>query len=206
MIKQKSGAQKRKQKVVSERLQCKGQQILESFGVVGRESGRKRSCKDAPDQEIANEVLDFNQSSPGNDIEVLNVKLVSNLIQVSDASDDGCKVVIQGSILTLMKQVYAPLNIIQVLILIMELLLYEALVARLQIRTKTLTLALFSLNFHVPGKYVARFIVVIKNILKNFPSMKQASSLYHLNCFFAVKPINRQPTNSLNLVKCCLCA
>ena len=52
-------------------------------------------------------------------------------------------------------------------ILTMELglLLYTALVARLQDRIMTLTSALSSLNFHLPYKYVARFIVVIKNQL-----------------------------------------
>ena len=92
--------------------------------------------------------------------------------------------------------------LIQVLIRTMKLLLHAALVARLQIRTMTLTLALSSLNFHLPCKYVARFIVVIKNI----PRIKQASSLYQLNRFFAIKGMNRQPTNSLSLLKCCLCA
>ena len=45
-----------------ERLQWKGQQRLESFGIyrlVDKESdSRKRSCEDTPDQETANEVLD----------------------------------------------------------------------------------------------------------------------------------------------------
>ena len=58
-----------------------------------------------------------------------------------------------------------------------------------QVLTITLTLALFSLNFHLYCKYVARFIVVIKNILKVFPRTKQASSLYHLNRFFAIKGV-----------------
>ena len=70
MIKHKSGAQKRKERVIRERLQCKGQQRLESFGIVGRESERKRSCEEASDQETANEVLNVSKSSPGNDIEV----------------------------------------------------------------------------------------------------------------------------------------
>ena len=56
MIKHKSGAQKRKERVIRERLQCKRQQKLESFGIIGRESERKRFCADAPDQETANEV------------------------------------------------------------------------------------------------------------------------------------------------------
>ena len=80
-------------------------------------------------------------------------------------------------------------HLCQMLILTIELLLYAALVARLQIRSKTLTLALFSLNFHLPCKYVARFIVVIKNIFKIFPKIKQASSLYHLHRFFVIKGI-----------------
>ena len=74
-----------------ERLQCKGQQKLKSFGIVGRESERKRSCEEATDQETANEVLNVSESSPGNDIEISNVNLVSNL---SDAGDDVSKVVI----------------------------------------------------------------------------------------------------------------
>ena len=81
----------------------------------------------------------------------------------------------------------------------MQLLLYAALAEKLQIRTMTLTWS--SLNFHLPCKYGARFIAVVKNILKIFPKMKQVSSLYHLNRFFAIKRINRQPTNSLNLLK-----
>ena len=52
MIKHKSGAQKREERVVRERLLKR----LESFGTVGRESERKRSGEDAPDQETANEV------------------------------------------------------------------------------------------------------------------------------------------------------
>ena len=88
MIKHKSGVQKRKQRVIRERLRCKGQQRLESFGIVGRESERKRSCEDALDQEIANKVLNVSESGPGNDIEVSNVNSVSN------ASDDVSKVVI----------------------------------------------------------------------------------------------------------------
>ena len=88
------------------------------------------------------------------------------------------------------------------LILTMELLLYAALVTILQIRTKTLTVVLSSLNFHLPCKYVAQFIVVIKNILKIFPRMKQASWLYRLKRFFAIKGINRQLTSSLNLGYC----
>ena len=86
--KRKFGAQKRKERDIKERLQCKGQQRLESFGIVGRESERKRSCKNTSNQETANEVLNVSESSPGNDIEVLNVSLVSNL------SDDASKVVI----------------------------------------------------------------------------------------------------------------
>ena len=70
MIKHKSGAQKQKQSVIRERLRCKVQQRPENFGLVGRESERKRSCKDAPDQETANEVLNVSESSAGNDIEV----------------------------------------------------------------------------------------------------------------------------------------
>ena len=73
---------------------CKGQQRLESFGrVIGRESKRKKSYEDAPDQETAqiNEVLNVSESSPGNDIEVSNVNLVSNS---SDANDDVSKVVL----------------------------------------------------------------------------------------------------------------
>ena len=66
MIKRKSSAQTRKERVERERLRCKGQQRLESFGIVGRE--RERSCEDAPDQETANEVLNVSESSPGNDI------------------------------------------------------------------------------------------------------------------------------------------
>ena len=53
MIKHRSGTQKRKEKAIRERLQCKGQQRLESFSIVGSESERKRSCKGAPDQETA---------------------------------------------------------------------------------------------------------------------------------------------------------
>ena len=53
MIKHKSGAQKRKERFIRQRLQCKGQQRLESFGIIGRESERKRSREDAPDQETA---------------------------------------------------------------------------------------------------------------------------------------------------------
>ena len=78
MTKHKSGAQKRKERVIKEQLQCKGQQILESFGIIGRESKRKRSSEDAPDHETANEVLNVSESSPGNNIEVSNVNLVSN--------------------------------------------------------------------------------------------------------------------------------
>ena len=88
MIKYKSGAQKRKEKVIRERLHVKGQQELESFGIVERESERKRFCEDASDRETANEVLNVSESSPGNDIEVLNVTLISN------PSDDVSKVVI----------------------------------------------------------------------------------------------------------------
>ena len=88
MIKHKSGTQKRKERVIRERLQCKEQQRFDSFGIVGRESARKRSCEDASDQETANEVLNVSESSPGNDIEVSNVNLLSN------PSDDVSKVVI----------------------------------------------------------------------------------------------------------------
>ena len=80
------------------------------------------------------------------------------------------------------------------------------LVTRLQVRTMTLTSALSSLNLPLPCKCVARFIVVIKNILKVFPRMIQAISLYHFHPFFAIKGINGQPTNSPNLLKFCLCA
>ena len=67
MIKHKSGEQKRKERVTRERLQWKGQQRLESFGtVIGRESERKRSYEDAPDQETANEAFNVSESSPGN--------------------------------------------------------------------------------------------------------------------------------------------
>ena len=65
-------------KVIGKAIQCKGQQKLERFGTVGRESERKRSCEDATDQETANEVLNVSESSPGNDIKVSNVNLVSN--------------------------------------------------------------------------------------------------------------------------------
>ena len=88
MIKHKSGAQKRKERVIRERLQWKGQQRLESFGVVERESERKRSCEDAPDQQIANDVLNVSETSTGNDIEIPNVNLTTN------PSDDVSKVVI----------------------------------------------------------------------------------------------------------------
>ena len=53
MIKRKSSTQKRKERVIRERLQCKGQQRLERFGIVGRESERKKSGEDAPDQKTA---------------------------------------------------------------------------------------------------------------------------------------------------------
>ena len=76
-----------------EQLRCKGQQRLESFGIVGRESERKRFCEDAFDQEIANEVSNISESNPENDIEVSNVDLVSN------PSDDVTKVVICVSIM-----------------------------------------------------------------------------------------------------------
>ena len=66
MIKHKFSTQKRKEKVIKERLQCKGQQRFESFGIVGRESERKRSCEDAPYQETANKVFNVSKSSPGN--------------------------------------------------------------------------------------------------------------------------------------------
>ena len=72
-------------RVLSERLQSKSLQRLESFGMIGREGERKRSCGDAPDQEVANEVLNVSESSPGSDIEVSSVKLVFN---PSDGSDD----------------------------------------------------------------------------------------------------------------------
>ena len=64
MIKHKSGAQKRKERVIRERLRCKGQQRLESFGTIRRERERKRSCEDVPDQETANKVLNVSESSP----------------------------------------------------------------------------------------------------------------------------------------------
>ena len=88
MIKGKSGAQKRKERVMRERLRCKGQQRLESFGIVGRESKRKRFCEDAPDQKTANKVSNVSESSPRNDIEVSNVNFITN------PSDDVSKVVI----------------------------------------------------------------------------------------------------------------
>ena len=56
-------------------ISTKGQQRLKSFGIVERESERKRFCEDAPDQETANEVLNVSESNLGNDIEVLNVNL-----------------------------------------------------------------------------------------------------------------------------------
>ena len=87
MIEHKSGTQKRKQRVKRERPRCKGQQRLESFGIVGRESERK-TYKDAPDQDSANEVLNVSESSPGNDIAVSYANLISN------PSDDVSKVVI----------------------------------------------------------------------------------------------------------------
>ena len=75
--------------VIRERLPWKEQQQrLESFGIMGRESERKRLCEDAPDQETSNEVLSVSESSPGKDIEVSNVNLVFN------PSDDISKVVI----------------------------------------------------------------------------------------------------------------
>ena len=70
MIKHESGTRKRKERVIRERLQCKGQQRLESFSIVGSESKLKRSSEDAPDQETANEDLNVSESSPGDDIEV----------------------------------------------------------------------------------------------------------------------------------------
>ena len=70
MIKLKFGTQKRKERVIRERLQCKGQKRLESFGIAGKENKRKRSCEDAADQETANEVLNVSESSLGNDIEL----------------------------------------------------------------------------------------------------------------------------------------
>ena len=51
MIKHKYGAQKRKERVIREQLQCKGQQRLESFGIIEREN-EKRSCGDAPDLKL----------------------------------------------------------------------------------------------------------------------------------------------------------
>ena len=80
MIKHQSGAQKRKQRVIRERLQCKGQQRLENFGIVGGEKIKEKDLVtiDDPDQETANELLDVSESSPGNDVEVLNVNLVSH--------------------------------------------------------------------------------------------------------------------------------
>ena len=88
MIRQKSGALTRKERIIKERLQSKEQQRLESFSIVGRESERRSSCEDAPDQETANEVLNVSESSTGNDIEVSNVNLVSN------PNDDANKVII----------------------------------------------------------------------------------------------------------------
>ena len=61
---------------------------LESFNIFGRESERKRSCEDAPDQKTADDVLNVSESCPGNDVEVSNVNLVSS------PSDDVSKVVI----------------------------------------------------------------------------------------------------------------
>ena len=79
MIKHKFGAQKRKERVTRERLQCKGQQRLESFGMwLGEKVKEKHFCEDAPDQKTADEVLNVGESHPGNDIEVSNVNLVSN--------------------------------------------------------------------------------------------------------------------------------
>ena len=49
---------------------------------------KKRSCENAPDQETAKKVLNVSECSAGNDIEVLNVNLVSN------PSDDVSKVVV----------------------------------------------------------------------------------------------------------------
>ena len=60
----------------------------ESFGISGRESERKRSCEDAPDQDTADEELNVSKSSPGSDVDISNVNLVS------DPSDDVSKVVI----------------------------------------------------------------------------------------------------------------
>ena len=88
MIRQKSGALTRKERIIKERLQSKEQQRLENFGIVGRESEKRSSCEDAPDQETANEVLNVSESSTGNDIEVSNVNLVSN------PNDDANKVII----------------------------------------------------------------------------------------------------------------
>ena len=70
MIKHKSGTQKRKERVIRERLQCKWQQRPESFGIVRRGSKRKRFCEDALDQETAIAVLNVSESSPENDTEV----------------------------------------------------------------------------------------------------------------------------------------
>ena len=49
----KFGTQKRKERVIRERLQRKGQQRLKSFDIVGSESESKRFCEDPPDQETA---------------------------------------------------------------------------------------------------------------------------------------------------------
>ena len=76
MIKHKSDVLKRKERVIRERLQYKGQQRVQSFGIIGRESQSKSSCEDAPDQKTVNEVLNVSESSSGNDIEVSNVNLV----------------------------------------------------------------------------------------------------------------------------------
>ena len=68
MVKHKSGTQKRKERVIRKRSQCKGQQRLESFRIFESESEINRSCEDAPDQEIANAVLNVRESSSDNDI------------------------------------------------------------------------------------------------------------------------------------------
>ena len=132
MIKHKSGARKRKERVIRKRLQCKGQQRLESFDIVGRVSARKRSCEDAPDQETANEVLSVSESSLDNNIEVSNVNLVSN---PSDAGDDTQSRNLSVNIVA-DKASLSSTNPSAHSLLTMELLLYAALVARLLIRTK----------------------------------------------------------------------
>ena len=88
MIKHKSDAQKQKESVIRERLRCKVQQRLQSFGLFKRKMKEKRSCEDAPDQETATEGLNVSASGLGNDIEVSYANLVSN------PSDNVSKVVI----------------------------------------------------------------------------------------------------------------